>query len=566
MRVYQSGDRFRGLRIGAALAALGMTLAACGSTATNNNGGGQAPQSQQILRTTSTTEPNSFDPGQQSYNYEGMIGRNVFEALLKPTPDLKDVQGATASSYDVSSDGLTYTFHIRSNAKWSDGQPVKGQDFVYGFQRLLDPTLAAGYADPFFDQTIAGAANYANVDAKDPNAVKSFIQGLGLSAPDDHTFVVKLARPAGFFKWVVTLWVAAPIRKDLVGSNYSSWASPPTSAVGNGMFKISEEVPKDHVTLVPNPNYWGTKPQIQKWTNYFIADANQAFAKYQTGELDVLQVPLSNQDAVNADPKLKAEQHRYPTLGTFWLTPNLHVAPFDNVHVREAVSHAIDRNTLATSVSKGQYTAFKTFIPSGMNGYTPSLGSAQDYDPAKGKAALQASGLPASAYDSVKLLTRATSSNQLINQYMVDQINNNLGVHWTLDVVDSKTVTSRIRKAQFQIYGADGWLADYPDEQDFFDVFTTGGCHGTNWGCPNSKAYDDLVAKGDAALKQSDRQGYYDQAAKMMEDQYWVQFLYNRTEVMLVKPYVKGIQATPIDEAVYLPGDLFANTIYIASH
>ncbi len=353
--MHTAGARLPLIKIPVLLTAIGLLVAACGGNPAASGSSNMAPPQSQNLRTNSTTEPNSFDPGQQTYDYEGLIGRNTFEALLKPATDLKDVTGAAASSYDVSSDGLTYTFHIRTNAKWSDGQPLKAQDFVYGFQRLLDPTLAAGYVDPFFDNTIAGASNYTNIDPKNTAAVQSFIQGLGLSAPDDHTFVVKLAQPAGYFKWVMTLWVAAPIRKDLVGSNYTGWASDPTKIVDNGMFKIAQYVPKDHVVMVPNPYYWGAKPHIQTWTDYFIQDANQAFSKYQTGELDVLQVPLSSQDAVNADPKLKSEQHKFDTLGTFWLTPNLHVAPFDNVHVREAISHAVDRATLVNSVAKGQY-------------------------------------------------------------------------------------------------------------------------------------------------------------------------------------------------------------------
>lgn len=560
------GQRLNSLPIIMVLAVTSVLAVACGTTNPGGGSSGMGPASQQILRTNSSTEPNSFDPGQQTYDYEQMIARNMFEPLLKPKPDLSDVQPAAASSYDVSSDGLTYTFHLRQNARWSDGQPVKAQDFLYGFQRVLDPSLAAGYADPFYDTTIAGAANYPNVDPKNAAAVQSFIQGLGLSAPDDHTFVVKLAQPAGYFKWVVTLPTGAPIRKDLVGSNYTSWASNPASIVSNGMFKIAEEVPKDHVTLVPNPYYWGPKPHIQKWTDYFISDANQAFSKYQTGELDAIQVPLSTQDAVNSDPKLKSEQHKYLQLDTFWLAPNMQVSPFNNVHVREAVARAVDRNTLVTSVAKGQYSAAQTYIPKGMDGYNPSIGSVQSFDPAKAKAALQASGLPTSAYDNVKLLTRSTTTNQLVNQYLVNQINTNLGVHWTLDVVDSKTVTARIRKGNFQIYGPDGWGADYPDEQDWMDVFTTGGCHGLNWGCPNDKTYDDLVSKGDAALKPSDRQTYYDQAAKIMEDQYWLGFLYHRLDVVLVKPYVQGITSTAIDEAHYMPGDFNTNTIYIASH
>src|SRR4029077_3974033 len=100
-----------------------------------------------------------------------------------------------AQSYDVSSDGLTYTFHLRPNAKWSDGQPVTGADFVYGWRRLLNPALAAGYVDPFFDGTVAGAAAYSSTDPASASAIDSFLQGLGLSAPDATTFVVKLQHP-----------------------------------------------------------------------------------------------------------------------------------------------------------------------------------------------------------------------------------------------------------------------------------------------------------------------------------------------------------------------------------
>jgi oligopeptide transport system substrate-binding protein len=565
----RSVGKYRWLRLSAVLGTTALTVAACGGSSTaSTNPNNMAPAAQQILRTNSGTEPNSFDPGQETYDYEGLIGRNVFEPLLKPTTDLKDVTGAGAASFDVSSDGLTYTFHLRTNAKWSDGVPVKASDWVYGYQRLLDPSLAAGYTDPYFDAEIAGAQTYGSVDPTNKAAVASFIAGLGLSAPDDHTFVIKLSTPAGYFKWVVTLWVATPIRKDIVDKlGYSTWSSTPTDVVGNGAFKISEEVPKDHVTLVPNSYYWGAAPHIQKWINYFIADANQAFSKYQTGELDALNVPLSLQDSVTSDPVLSKQQHKYPSLNTFWLAFNLHKAPFDNVHVREAVSRAIDRNTLVNQVAKGQYTAVQTFIPQGMNGYTASLGDAQAFDPVKAKAALAASGLPVSAYDTVKFLTRNTTTNELLNQYFVNQINTNLGVHWTLQVVDSKTVTGQyLRKSNFQIYGSDGWGADYPDEQDWFDIFQTGGCKGTNWGCPNDSTYDSTVSKGDSALKQSDRQAFYDQAAQQMENNYWVDFLYNRADVMLIKPYVSGLTITPIDEATYLPGDFHTNTIYITSH
>src|SRR5215471_17291303 len=180
---------------------------ACGG---NNSGGSSAqaaPTDQQVLRINDGTDPNSLDPTQQTYTYEAAVGRLTFQPLLQANANLTDVQPAAAQSYDVSSDGLTYTFHLRTNAKWSDGKPVVAADWVYGWQHFLNPALAAGYVDPFFDQNIAGASNYSNVDVTSASAIDSYLNGLGLSAPDDHTFVVKLGAPAGYFKWVVTLWV-----------------------------------------------------------------------------------------------------------------------------------------------------------------------------------------------------------------------------------------------------------------------------------------------------------------------------------------------------------------------
>src|SRR5262249_46660167 len=150
---------------------------------------------------------------------------------------------------------------LRDNAVWSDGKPVTAKDFVYGWKRLLNPALGAGYVDPFFDNTVAGGQDYSNVDTKDAAAIDKYLAALGLSAPDDHTVVVKLQQAAGYFKWVASLWVGAPIRQDIVeqaaGGPFPSsdatkaemWANDSKTIVGNGPFKVSEIVPKDHVTL-----------------------------------------------------------------------------------------------------------------------------------------------------------------------------------------------------------------------------------------------------------------------------------------------------------------------------
>src|ERR1700746_2137248 len=139
----------RSIRAFALVSAAVFAAVACGGQS-GTTGGQMASADKQILRVNDGTEPNSYDPGQETYTYEAAVGRNVFEPLLTPKSALSHVQPAAAQSYDVSSDGLTYTFHLRTNAKWSDGQPVTGADFVYGWQRLLNPALAAGYADTLF--------------------------------------------------------------------------------------------------------------------------------------------------------------------------------------------------------------------------------------------------------------------------------------------------------------------------------------------------------------------------------------------------------------------------------
>jgi len=558
-----------------ALASAGMfVVAACGGTSSTPSAN-LAPTAQQTITANDGTEPNSYDPTQQTYTYEAGVGRNTFEALLKSKPDLSDVQPAAAKSYDVSSDGLTYTFHLQPNAKWSDGKPVTASDWVYGYQHFLNPALAAGYVDPFFDGTIAGAQNYASVDVTSASAIDSFLAGLGLSAPDANTFVIKLQHPAAYFKWVVTLWVAVPIRKDVVesaaGGAFPStdttkaevWANSPATIIGNGPFKISEIVSKDHVTMVPNPNYWGGAPKIQTLTYDFIADGNTAFSKYQTGALDITGVPIADVTVVRADPKLSKQAHLFPTLTTFWMTFNTHETPFDNADVRMAFAKSIDRQKLAVDVLHDTDKAYQSFIPQGMAGADTS-DNAQSFDPTAAKALLTKAGVTADQLNKFKLLTRNTSGSKTINQFIIDQWNTNLGLNMQLDVIDSHTVTTDIRKGQFDIYGPDGWGADYPDQQDWFDIFTSGSCRSLNWGCPTLPGYDALVQKADTELNQTQRNKDYLTAQKMLIDQAAVGFIYQQYEYDLIQPWVNYTHTAFDDQN--LPGDNYYNTAYITAH
>jgi ABC-type oligopeptide transport system substrate-binding subunit len=260
---------------------------------------------------------------------------------------------------------------------------------------------------------------------------------------------------------------------------------------------------------------------------------------------------------------LGKQAHLYPQLTTFWMSFNTTKAPFDNAKVRMAFAKSIDRIKLTKDVRHNTDQPIQSFIPKGMGGYDTS-DNAQAYDPAAAKKLLSDAGVSASQLNSFKLLTRNSTGSKTINQFIVDQWNTNLGLNIQLDVIDSKTVTTRIRKGQFDIYGPDGWGADYPDQQDWFDIFTSGSCHSLNWGCATLAGYDALVKKANTELDQTQRNKDYLTAQKMLIDQAAVGFLYQSYEYDLIAPYVH-ITNSAFDYQ-YLPGSQNYNTAYISAH
>jgi oligopeptide transport system substrate-binding protein len=545
-------------------------VAACGPT---QQGGGITLAPNQELRVNIGTEPASLDPGQTQWNYEGAVDRQLFEAPLKASKDFKSVVPAAADSYSIDSTGTIYTFKLHPGAKWSDGVAVKAADFVYGWQRLLDPRQAAPYSS--FYTVVKNGAKVNGMDPKD-TGIDAALQTLGLKAVDDNTFQVTLDNAAGYFKWVATLWTGAPIRKDVVAkagkdsSGNDKWGAVApaavTTVVGNGQFKVSEVVPKDHITLVQNTNYSGSapKPTLTKITLKEIDDDAVAYAQYKSGELDIAGVPIANTQAVKDDPILSKELVQDPELTVFWVDINVKKAPFDNLKVRQAFAQAIDRDSYVKNVLKNRGYSSATFIPKGMRDYNPSLGTGQAYDPTKAKASLQASGLTADQLSSMNIkytYNSNSATSKTIAQFIADQLKTNLGVTLVLDGADSKTNSKRLHTGNYQIGGPSGWGADYPDEQDWYDIFITGsGNQFSNW---SNASYDKAVNDADASADQSKRDTLYNQAGKILVDEAPVIFLNQRTRWALVKSYVKGLTDLPNDD---FPGDFYIYTVQIAQH
>ena len=514
----------------------------------------------QTLRVMLEDQPASLDPGQTQYTFETAVLRAISEPLMKPRSGLDGVLPAAAQTYEVNGAGTEYVFHLRPNAKYWDGIQVKAQDFVYAWQRLIDPRLAAP------DETLfAGAVlNGQRVSLMDPQRDKSTIDAalgtLGLKAVDDLTFQVQLERPDPAFLWLAALPAGAPIRKDVVERSGDAWATAPETLVTNGPFKVTEMVRDDHITVERSPAYGGAKPTLTRIEFHVVNDGALALTKYKNGELDEIAVQPAQAAAVAADTNLDHQLVKTPNLEVFWIVFRIDSPPLDNPKLRLAIAQAIDRDAFVAQVLAGQGLPATTFIPKGMDGYNPRL-TAQKFDVAQARASLAASGLSAKqvsvtfSYDQSSDFRKATAT------FVRDQLVANLGINVVLQGLDPNTLASNRDTGQFQLSGPDGWSADYPDQADWYDIFlTTSGINVAFW---QNQQYDNFVRVARTDTDPTRREQEYQQAQSMLVGDAPVAFLAQTVSWYLVRPYVTDVTTTSLDE---WPGATAPAALQIAPH
>jgi oligopeptide transport system substrate-binding protein len=488
--------------------------------------------------------PRSLDPALAQDEREMAIVRQFSEPLLKPTSDLRDVQPAAAEAYDLSPDGLTYTFHLRANSRYADGQTVKAQDFVYAWRRLIDPRTAAPHAD-FFATLVQGGEEANALDPRqDADRVDPALDKLGLKAVDDATFQLRLAVPGGYGKWIATLPEAGPLRPDML-------KAPGTN--GNGPYRVSETA-RDHVTLTPNPSYWAGRTTISTLTFTFGADA-AAVARYRAGDLDVIVSP--------PDPLVAGATDvvKLPELTTFWIDFNTARAPFTDSRVRLAFAQAIERDAIVSDPFKGRAGSATTLIPRGMRGYRPEDGKPQETNPTGAKQALDGIGVPKDQLIALPMIVRDRPLDRALADAIATQMSRNLGVSIAVQPLNAADYGRRLRAGDFALAGPTGWTADYPDQRDFFDLFTsTNGNNGAGW---RNARYDSLVRLADTESDDGRRDALYNQADQLLVQEAPVAFVAQRWNWSLVKPYVKGAPLTAADE---WPGATYSNLLYVAAH
>lgn len=552
-------------RVFSVVAAVAMITTACMQTSAGPGPGGAPagePQQGGEFRINLISEPDTIDPNRSNFAQSITVASLVFEGLLEYDKDLKLAPAVakevpSVSNGGISSDGLTYTFKLRPETKWSDGQAVKAKDFVYAIKRSLDPKLAAHYASTL--HAIQGAKEYNTAKEANGEQLTALREKVAVTATDDNTLVIKLTAARPSFLHLASLWVAWPVRQDIVEKHGDKWAEPP-NYIGNGPFVLNRWEHNDRLEFGRNEQYWGQKPYLDKLTMVMITDANQAYLAYQNGELDSTAVPDANTKLVQADPKLSKETFRNKELTTFGYQYNTKDAPFSDVKVRQALAMAVDRKALVEQVAQGIGTVAYSPIAPGMPGHDGNLGKDFDFNVEKAKKLLAEAGYAdGSRFPRFQFTFSDTSANRLRAEFFQGQMKQNLGIDVQLEPLDARAYTQRFNANQFaMVFG--GWGMDYPDPDNFVpELFKTGS--GNNHTQYSNTLVDALSRQCQSELDETKRMAACMDAQKqVVADQPWI-FAFYRERFSLLNPKVQGFQVTAKDN---LPGNRFYDKIWIS--
>jgi oligopeptide transport system substrate-binding protein len=510
-----------------------------------------AEDKEMVLRWNLGSDPKTIDPQLNSASDGGDIINNTFEGLMREVNG--KLQPAMAESYEVSDDGLTYTFKLR-DAKWSDGKPVTAHDFEYAWKRALNPETGSEYAFQMF--YIKGGQEYFEGKGK--------VEDVAVKALDDKTLEVTLNAPTPYFLNLTSFYTYMPARKDVVEKDPEGWAKNPELAVSNGPFKLAEYSTGDKIVLVKNENYWNVDAvKLDKIVASMIVDQSTQLTAYESGELDAIdEVPTQE------IPRLLAEEPTFqilPLLGTYYYIFNVDKEPTNDVRVRKALALAIDRKAITEQVTKGGQKPATGYVPEGLflSDGREFREVAGDYgiDPNKAQVEearklLAEAGYPnGEGFPTLELVYNTSENHKAIAEAIQEMWKQNLGINVTLTNQEWAVFQDTRHQGNFSIARA-GWLADYADPMTFLDMWTSySGNNDAQWRWqkyesdtklnPSNKKFDELIEKS-KTITGAERDKTLLEAEKIMMDEMIVMPIYYYTDPTLVKEYVKDWEKTPL--------------------
>ncbi len=486
----------------------------------------------ETLRINIDTEPPTLDWTKSTDSVSNKIHVNIMEGLAGynlADPELSLLPGL-AESWEASEKAKVWTFKIRSGVKWTDGVELKAQQFVDAWERLLNPATASEYA--YFLYGIKNGQAYYDKKITDFSQV-------GVKAAGDYTLVVTLNQSASFFPYLTTHHSTFPIRKELIEKHGDNWTRP-ENLVSLGAYKLKVWEHDKAIVLERNDDYYGEKAKIKNILAYMIVEDSTSMNLYETKKLDVID-EVSSTDLNKY--KNAPEFSKKPLLVLQYYGFNTKKKPFDNHLVRQAFAHAVNREEIVTILAAGQMP-LTSWIPTGMFGFEPERGLKFDPDRAK-KLLAQAGFSDVKKIPKITLVVNTSDDIKRIAENFQAQIKKNLGIDIEVANEEWKVLLNRLKTDPPSIYRM-GWVADYPDPDNFLNLMTSSSSQNhTRWKNP---AFDKLVEQGVSELDKDKRRAIYSRAQKILvEDDVPALPLFSSVRSKLIDQRVQNYPVNALD-------------------
>lgn len=498
---------------------------------------------QQIMHISNATEISGVDPHTTTGMPEYRIQMALFEGLVSKHPQSLEIMPGVADTWQISDDGLTYTFHIRESAKWSNGDKLVANDFVRSWHRALMPALGNEYVESLF--VLKNAEKFFKQE------VESF-DSVGVKALDDETLQITLENPTPYFLQLLDHHSTFPVHIDTISKfsaideRDSTWTRP-ENFVGNGPFIIHEWTPGKVFSVTPNPYYWDAKTVKLKEIRFYPIEQLLAEERmFKAGQLHKTEwMPIAKIEKYKSSNA--PEYVTFPYLGTYFYMFNVTKPPFNDVRVRKALAYAIDRESIAKNVTKGQQTPAYTLTPPDVLGYTAKAKMA--YDIEKARKLLADAGYPnGEGMPPLELIFNTSEDHLKIAQAVQQMWKKYLNINVTLKNQEWKVFLNNQKLLNYQIARM-AWIGDYVDPNTFLEIFiTNGGNNRTGW---SNEKFDQLIRAASSAKSREVRYELFQQAEAILVDEAPFIPIYNYSTNNLLSTDVKGYYMNILDYHPY---------------
>lgn len=498
---------------------------------------------EQILHFGNGDEPQEIDPHVVTGIPEWHIIMALYEGLVSKHPADLSIQPGVAESWTLSDDQKLYTFRLRANARWSNGDPVTAHDFVYSWKRALMPALGNLYAYMFY--CIRNARPFFEGELKDFDEV-------GVKALDDRTLAVQLEAPTPYFLQLLDHHSYYPVHPGTIekfgaiDERGTRWTRP-GNFVGNGAFMLKEWILNRILIVEKNPLYWDADTvRLREIYFYPIPNASTEERMYRALQLHVTDRVPAEKIAVyrEKDPE---SLHITPYLGTYFYRFNTTVKPLNDVRVRRALAMSIDRRRIVEKITKGGQIPAYTLTPPNTNGYTSRARVPHDVQAAR--RLLAEAGYPGGqGFPRLELMFNTDEGHRKIAIAIQQMWKDALNINISLVNQDWKVYMDRESNMHYQISRA-AWIGDYLDPTTFLEMFLKdGGNNRTGWSNPR---YDELISRAARTTGQEERYALLQEAEQILVDEVPFVSIYTYTQPRLISPDLRGWEPNILDQHPY---------------